>query len=264
MEKSLLWKIERDNLENPSYLFGTIHLIPKKEIVFPSYMINAFNSCEELVLELNLNEISFSEKKMLFQHMMLPSGLSYRDYLNDSSFQALKLYLVDTMKIKERKVNKYFRIKPVYTGALILSELVKNPKSYEEMLTKKAKRGGISISGLETFQEQLEIIDSYGLTDQFIELEKETRFLQEYEKLLNSYLSEDIYSLYNMMKEDSGFSNFENTYLIQRNRNWIATLEKTMVAKSVFFAVGCGHLAGENGLIQLLRDRGYSVTPVNE
>ena len=39
-------------------------------------------------------------------------------------------------------------------------------------------------------------------------------------------------------------------------------MEERMEQKPVFFAVGAGHLPGENGIIQLLRNHGYKVTPV--
>ncbi|NJO25532.1 MAG: TraB/GumN family protein [Bacteroidia bacterium] len=45
-------------------------------------------------------------------------------------------------------------------------------------------------------------------------------------------------------------------------KNWIPVMEDAMKKNSNFFAVGAGHLPGENGVINLLRKAGYTLTPV--
>jgi uncharacterized protein YbaP (TraB family) len=51
-------------------------------------------------------------------------------------------------------------------------------------------------------------------------------------------------------------------FLDNRNKRWIPKLVQLMNTKTIFIAVGAGHLAGENGLIQLLRNQGYIVSPI--
>jgi uncharacterized protein YbaP (TraB family) len=53
-----------------------------------------------------------------------------------------------------------------------------------------------------------------------------------------------------------------DAFLDERNKKWIERMEERMEQKPVFFAVGAGHLLGENGLIQLLRNSGYTVVPM--
>ena len=50
--------------------------------------------------------------------------------------------------------------------------------------------------------------------------------------------------------------------LVNRNKNWIPKLENWMKTKSLFIAVCAGHLAGDEGIINLLRKQGYTVEPV--
>jgi uncharacterized protein YbaP (TraB family) len=49
----------------------------------------------------------------------------------------------------------------------------------------------------------------------------------------------------------------------KRNNNWIPKLVDLFSKKSCFVAVGAGHLAGENGLINLLKKQGYTVEPIS-
>ena len=54
------------------------------------------------------------------------------------------------------------------------------------------------------------------------------------------------------------------TVSYKRNRNWMEKIEMTLPVQSVLIAVGAAHLLGPEGLIQLLRDRGYTVEPVKD
>ncbi len=48
--------------------------------------------------------------------------------------------------------------------------------------------------------------------------------------------------------------------IVQRNRNWIPQIEAVLEGEgTVFIAVGAGHLPGDEGVIELLRDQGYEV-----
>ena len=50
--------------------------------------------------------------------------------------------------------------------------------------------------------------------------------------------------------------------LDNRNMNWVNQFEQLMPKSSLFAAVGAGHLFGEQGLIQLLRKKGYRLKPI--
>jgi hypothetical protein len=50
--------------------------------------------------------------------------------------------------------------------------------------------------------------------------------------------------------------------LDNRNMNWIPKMSAIMKKEAVFFAVGAGHLSGDYGVINLLRNAGYTVKPI--
>lgn len=76
------------------------------------------------------------------------------------------------------------------------------------------------------------------------------------------YKSKDIDKLYRMSISDDVFGKYENVLLNKRNNNWISPMAKEMEAMPTFFAVGAGHLGGPNGIITLLRKKGYKVSAV--
>ena len=76
------------------------------------------------------------------------------------------------------------------------------------------------------------------------------------------YLSQDLESLHQLMAESPEMMNSQELLLDSRNRNWIPVMESAMKSNSTFFAVGAGHLSGGQGVLELLRKNGYSVTAV--
>ena len=88
-------------------------------------------------------------------------------------------------------------------------------------------------------------------------------------KMVGFYKNQDLQGLYLFMiesfQEDKSIEEskeMKNRMLDQRNKNWIPKLENWMKQKTLFVAVGAGHLAGEQGVLQLLKNQGYIVEPV--
>jgi uncharacterized protein YbaP (TraB family) len=66
-----------------------------------------------------------------------------------------------------------------------------------------------------------------------------------------------------MIEEGNDIPDFEERFLNRRNRNWIPVMENLMQKNPTFVAVGAAHLMGPNGVISLLRQKGYTVSPVH-
>ncbi len=82
-------------------------------------------------------------------------------------------------------------------------------------------------------------------------------------EMMKAYKSQDLKKLEDlMMKTDMGIGNFTEVLLYNRNRNWVAKLKDLMPGKTLLVAVGAGHLPGDQGVINLLRKAGYTVTPI--
>ncbi len=141
-------------------------------------------------------------------------------------------------------------------------------KSYEMEFTDMAKNKDIPIGGLETIAFQMSMFDSISLEDQAEMLvetlngsdgEKDNAI----EKMVALYTEQDIPGLYKMIRAQSeGSSDFEDKFLTMRNKNWIPLMNEAMSEEVTFFAVGAGHLGGEQGVVALLRKEGYVVSPV--
>ena len=77
------------------------------------------------------------------------------------------------------------------------------------------------------------------------------------------YKSQDLEKLQELtMHDESGVSGHLDLLLYTRNRNWVQQIEAIMQEKSTLFAVGAGHLGGENGVLDLLRKKGFNLRPI--
>ena len=82
--------------------------------------------------------------------------------------------------------------------------------------------------------------------------------MDEMTKMVEMYKQQDIDAMSKMLQseDESDLAGYENMLVNSRNRNWIPLMGKAMKEKSLFFAVGAGHLGGKNGVVHLLRKEG--------
>ncbi|MEX0883326.1 MAG: TraB/GumN family protein, partial [Cyclobacteriaceae bacterium] len=65
--------------------------------------------------------------------------------------------------------------------------------------------------------------------------------------------------LVEMVSQSPEYREYQDILLDERNKNWMAPMQSMMRDGSMFFAVGAGHLGGETGLINLLKQKGYTL-----
>ncbi len=259
---SLLWKLQGKDIKKPSYLFGTIHMIPSKDYFEPAGMQEAFNQSELLVGEMDMSDMTSMTMEMMANLKMkgdttLDMLLSKEDYkkINDKLVSTIGMGL-DFMKT----------FKPMILSTMMMQGITKEEsKSYELELLEKAKNKGIPMAGLETLQEQMSFLDALPYTYQAKELVKmldQDSDDGEFQKMVDIYKTQNLDAMVDMIKEQGESSAMEDILLNNRNKNWIAKIEKFASEKPTFFAVGAGHLGGPKGIIALLKEQGYSVTPV--
>lgn len=258
---SLLYKISGNGLSQSSYLFGTIHMIPKQDFFLTDSMIATFKSCDALVTEIPM-DLTLKEQLTLAQRMFLPDGRSYKDYMKEDAFDRLYTFLVDSLNIREKKADRYIRIKPVFLSGIVMKEMLGKIKVYEIEFHGMAKKRDMKLFSLETAEEQMNIVDSISLEMQFKDMDNPSSFNSEYNKLLNAYKNQDFTNLCMLLDEDTDFLQVKSLMLDNRNRKWMKEIDNMITHHACFIAVGAAHLCGSNGLIELLEKAGYVITPV--
>jgi uncharacterized protein YbaP (TraB family) len=264
-ESSMLWKIERDDLKHPTYILGTMHLINKEYFYFPEKLKNLITSSQQLIMELE----GLPDQAAAIELMRLPDSLSLSDYFTPEEMALVYQFAKEDMQMTKEMFDLTFgKMKPFIILQLITQKQFEGEtESFEMTLMSLAKEHKIKTLGLETIQQQIGFFDiipakEFGnIIKSYFEnadsLKEQTIIMQQI------YRSGDLDSLARYMVESSPeLMEFEDILLTDRNIAWVPQIVKFIFEKPSFIAVGAAHLAGENGLINLLRKEGFTVTPV--
>jgi len=271
LPQSLLWRIERSDLPQPSYLFGTIHIIPKDDYFIPSGLEEAFEKSGDVVFEIDMDNMSDMGSLMgLLSSLLMKDGVTLNKLLSDEEYKEVSEYF-ESMGLPMFLLNK---VKPMFLS--MLAEVNMDPASmqseeimsYEQELYQKAQETNKEVGGLETMKYQMSLFDSIPYKEQakmLLEAVRGTSLESDmFEETVALYRSQNIEAMVEMVGSSEGEdSNFESVLLHNRNQNWIPVMSKMMASGPVFFAVGAGHLAGSSGVIRLLKKQGYKLTPLS-
>ncbi|MEM9917447.1 MAG: TraB/GumN family protein [Bacteroidota bacterium] len=272
IENSLLWRISGKDLKEPSYLYGTIHLISKDDYFLTDPTKVAFEEAQRIVFEINMEDMSdMSIVFSLMGKIMMNNGTTLKDLLNEEDyalvekkFQSMGLPLAFLGKIKPMFLST-FASGDMSAGGLSNGKMV----SYEMEFLTLAQEAKKEVDGLETIEFQLSMFDSIPYEAQaqmLVDAIKNTDTgNDQFKDMVELYKKQDLSGMQDMFaSEEGGLGNYEDLLLAGRNRNWIPIMAKMMTEKKTFFAVGAGHLGGDVGVVSLLRKEGYKVEPIKK
>jgi len=268
-ENSLLWEISGKELKQPSYLFGTIHLIGEEDFILSDVTKASFAKTKRVTFEIDMEDMTdISVLMPVMMKAFMSDGSSLRTLLNDEDYELVKNHF-EKMGLPMMMME---RIKPMFLSALAEGDMNAlegesgGSVSYEMELMKMAQDQEKEIEGLETMEYQMSIFDSIPYETQAEMLVESIKSADaqndELNEMVELYKTQDLDGLQKMMENSAEVAEFNDILLVQRNKNWIPVMAKQMAEQPTFFAVGAGHLGGETGVIALLRAEGYMVKPL--
>lgn len=264
-QAQLLYQISGNGLTEASYLYGTIHILPKDKFELSNSLKRAFDASTTIAMEVDL-DMSGAEKIALAQKVMLPDGKTLKDFMAAQDYLQLKAYCIDSLQWSESKFERSSKLKPMFFSSVLIQENMSNMASYEMEFNKMAKKKKKETIGLETIEFQLGLFDQLPMQTQVDMLKQDYKSdMKNYDTLLACYLREDLETLGKLMAEEtSAYPEFNELLLVQRNKSWIAPMRAQMQKESTFFGVGAAHLSGPDGVVALLRAQGFTVTAIKQ
>lgn len=256
---SLLYKVSGNGLKRASWIYGTIHMICSHDFELKSKVLNALKKCSHLYMEVDLGnedemlsmEVGDGHKKCCLEELTAEE----KDQLNDILIQR---YALDIAQLRE--LSPMYLINKMTLDALGCSEI----KMTELELLKEAKFLGMETGGIETAKEQLEIADKvFDGKEILIQLTGAVDYKEIFPKVVDAYKKERLSVLSDLVNGGNFMSKKAFDILVtKRNREWSNKIPRIISTRPSFIAIGAGHLPGENGLINLLRQKGYRINPV--
>lgn len=268
-DKPFLWLIEGDT---PSFLYGTVHLPDDRVLALPEVVETAFAASDAIYTEIPLD---MNTQMQVGMEMMLSGDESLSKLLPEDLYQRTDAYV----KSKGLSLAMLDRVK-VYAVAIQLPVLDYLPvmatkKPLDAMLYARAGEEGKETKALETVDEQLAVFEAFDLKEQIQVLKDTVDYLTKEaesgesatEKLLAAYLGGNLDELDHVMREymdpdDPLYQKFAKLALTDRNHRMADRIGKVIQddpGKVNFFAVGALHYDGDEGILHLLREAGYSV-----
>ena len=257
---TLLWEVSGKNLKQPSYLFGTFHILCKDDIQFSANLQVALKASQQVYFEMDLDDPKNTLGGMFFMNM---KDKTLSDLYTVEELQKVTKFYKDSLNMKLSYFNK---MKPMMLAALLYPRMMpcKTLSGVEIELMTIAKKEKKEILGFETIEFQSSIFDSIPYSMQAKDLLKSIDSMDKYKlyfnKMVQTYKNQQTDSLVAIVN-DKTFTDGENNDALLKNRNvnWVKQLKTILPKNNIFMAVGAAHLFGNDGLIDLLRREGYTV-----
>ncbi len=261
---TLLWQVSGKDLKNPSYIFGTFHLLCKDDIKFSEQLKKSLSYADKVYMEMDMDDPSTMLSGLLYMNMK--DGKKLKDLYTVDEYKKIENYFSDSLSMP---MMMFQRIKPYFLVAMLYPKMMncKTASGVEEELMKISKENKKEIKGLETMQFQASVFDSIPYEWQAKELLKNidsfSVYKKEFDTMVLEYKNQQLSAMEKLLaKSEFGSDKYEEILLTDRNKNWVTQLKSIMKKESVFVAVGAGHLVGEKGLLNLLLKEGYTVEPL--
>lgn len=263
---SLLWEISGNGLKTPSYLFGTYHLAGKSLIDSLPEIGKRFNTCKTVVGEMIMDSTMAMK---LVPYMMAADSLALDKVLTTEEYQQVNACIQQLMHVDAAGFNHF---KPAAVATMISALSAPNTTSktnpvIDMYFQQEGKRQGDKVIGLETLQQQAELLLGQPMDIQKKQLLATVKKKDELKanglKMFTLYRNQDLNGLGKMLdKDDDELGGQTDKLLKDRNLNWMTQLPAIMQDQPTFIAVGAGHLVGQYGLINQLKLKGYKVKAV--
>jgi uncharacterized protein YbaP (TraB family) len=269
-DKALLWKISGQGLKRPSYLLGTIHLIPKEKFGLSEATRQALGKVSRIAFEIDLKEMGGPGLFKVMHKTFMSGGKTLRDLLSEEDYALVRERASQRSMLPMSTLE---RMKPMFVASMLEGESDaqgdnSRMTSVEMELYRLARKQQLATAGLETIEYQLSLFDSIPYALQARMLVEQLRQLNdasgEFARMVALYQQKDLSAMETMTRESFGDEPIIQEALIyRRNRDWIPIIVRMMREQPTFFAVGAGHLGGAQGVIALLRKEGYRVEAVD-
>jgi uncharacterized protein YbaP (TraB family) len=264
-EKAFLWKVH--SAKSTVYILGSIHFLKKDSYPLTKVIEDAFDNTKKLVLEIDL-ESATPEKA---QRLTLEMGI-YQDGTTLQQAVSEQTYVLAEQRAKELGVDlrSMNSLKPWVVAltmmSLKLQKLGFDPKlGVDRYLADRAKSRGEVTSGLETLEFQIGLMAQLSPQDQesmLREVLKEMDLLEKStDEIVQAWRTGNLAAMQELMLAGMReYPDVQEKLLVARNRRWVPLIE-TIIQKgeSALVVVGAAHLVGKDGVIELLKARGYTL-----
>lgn len=264
----LLWKVS--DADSSLYLLGSFHLLKQDDYPLPSVIDTAFDDAESLVFEIDPREMTAPETMATIQkYAAYEGGKSLSTVLPKPTHDKLgKLLSLTGGSVQMLEQSEPWMVSLSLVLGITNAMGFKAELGMDRHLMARAASASKPTSGLETIDDQMKAMDSVPYAEQAAGLDE---FLEDPKKAVRQlqdmhgwWRSGDVARLDSEMRAEMAKKTPESYKLldVDRNNAWLPKLEARLKASQsddTLVVVGSLHLLGDDGLVEKLRAKGYTV-----
>jgi len=251
---------------NTVYLAGSVHLLKAEDAKLPAAFEHAYADSSALVMEIDLDDLDpLAAQGWMLEHGMFQDDTTLSEAVGKARFEKVQQQ-ANSLGIP---VEAMQRLEPwlaaMTLAQLQLAKLGFDPEQgVEKQLERRAKADRKTITGLETLQDQLGILDGMSFDDQSrfldVTLEEMDTLEGETDALLDAWRTGDAKKLADLLSEEYNVSPALYRKLVEdRNKRWMPEIERLLRENENYLVVvGALHLVGDGGLLELTKARGFA------
>lgn len=264
--RNFIWKATGKG-GGPVYLVGSVHLLTKDFYPLSPALETAYKSSDLLVEEVDMGEMLAPGAQMqLLSRGLLTGEQSLDKVLSPSTYALLAKKLAEV----GAPVEALKRMKP-WMIALTLEALQWQKAGFDADLGldkhfyDQARQDGKEVQGLETVEYQISRFDEMPMDLQDHLLAETIKGIDTEQsnmtKLIEAWRAGDVTTVERIVLKDlQQETQLYQRLLVERNKNWMPKLEAFFSRKRpVFVVVGAAHLVGPDGLLTMLKAKGYTL-----
>ena len=267
---SLLWKISGNGLKQPSFLYGTMHTSDSRVFAFSDSVMPYFSSVKAYAMEL--------DPKEAFNMSLLSKLMMGKEYSLKKMMPEHEYHVLDSIVKKEISfsVSLFDNVAPVFTMTIFEASGMElsdsgnttNKEVLDMYFYKQAKKKRKKVIGIETVDEQLSALNSLSYQEQADLLLKEIRSFEENKTegtdIVEYYLAQNLDSLATTDADAQMPEKFYKALITDRNIRMANRIADFIREQTTFIAIGALHLPKSDGVIELLRKKGFTVEAVRK
>lgn len=260
-----VWKISKG--DRHLYLGGTVHVLSQDDYPLPEAFERAYQSSQKIVLETDMQALQSPHyQQRMMVELSYSNGRSLANVLSEATFQKLERYC----QSRGIEIGTILGFKAgMASTVLLLIEMQRlglAGEGVDAFYNARAVKDKKQLGQLETVDQQLKLVATMGegQEDQLIEytLSDINNLASLMKDIKHAWREGDIQVLEQIGIEpySKQFPDTLNDLLSDRNYNWLPKIESMLATPQIeFVLVGALHLAGDQGLLALLKSHGYDL-----
>jgi uncharacterized protein YbaP (TraB family) len=277
--KSIFWKLEKPGVKT-SWLLGTMHVTDPRVLTMPKGAPEADQAADTIIVE---SDEILDEKKAAVALLAKPELMMFTDGSTISKYLSPEDNAKLEAGLKERGIPlaAVSRMRPWMISSVValppceIARKSKGAQFLDQRIAVEASAAGKQVKGLETLADQLQAMADlpveFHLKSLIETLQLGDKMQDVVETMTDLYLSGNIGATMPMLKivapdgdDASGdYAAFEQRIILDRNKVMAEHAAPILFNGNVFMAVGALHLTGDQGLVELFRKQGFTVTAVD-